>query len=97
VRFVPHPAWLAAVVSTAALAVVLLGNGVPATAGHGRSRPCLGRITPATSVFELARHFGRPTGEQFHGGALIDVWVSRTHQWTVIRYIHPQPRPTDQP
>jgi hypothetical protein len=49
-------------------------------------------ITPSMSLPQVERRFGRPTQSYFQGGKLIQVYVSRRHNWTIVFYVHPEPR-----
>jgi hypothetical protein len=84
-------AMLACVAAGACVSVVLLGRPRAAVAGTPTSG--LAPITARSSIAALARHFGRPSESSFHAGSQVDVWVSRDHDWTIVRYIHPRPKP----
>jgi hypothetical protein len=84
-------AGLACVAAAACVVVVMLGRPRPATAAAPARG--LAPITARSSIAALARHFGRPSASSFHAGSQVDVWVSREHDWTIVRYIHPRPRP----
>lgn len=79
-------ALLALVAVAAASWVVRLGEASP------KPSCAPARITSATPLYLVERHFGHPSASTFSGGGLMNAYVSRRHDWTVMLQIRPRPR-----